>query len=76
MDRFLGKNRVWSAINERVKSQSKQVIAAVAYVGIDAPYILPLRRGDLLVCNASKAAIKQGSTSALALETTIHQLSE
>lgn len=68
MDRFLSKNRVWLTINESVKTQSKQVIAAVAYVGVDAPYILPLRRGDLLVCNASKAAVKQGSTSALALE--------
>lgn len=68
MDRFLSKNQVWPRINESVRSQSKQVIAAVAYVGIDAPDLLPLRRGDLLVCNASKAAIKQGSTSALALE--------
>ena len=68
MDRFLSKNQVWPRINEIVRSQSKQVIAAVAYVGIDAPDLLPLRRGDLLICNASKAAIKQGSTSALALE--------
>jgi len=68
MDRFLSKNQVWPRINESVRSQSKQVIAAVAYVGIDAPDILPLKRDDMLVCNASKAAIKQGSTSALALE--------
>ena len=68
MDRFLSKNRVWPRINESVRSQSKQVIAAVAYVGIDAPDILPLKRGDMLVCNASKTAVKQGSTSALALE--------
>ena len=69
MDRFLSRNRVWPAIKMRIRSQSKQVIAAVAYVGVDAPDILPLRRGDLLVCNASKAAVMQGSTSALALET-------
>ena len=69
MDRLHSNNQVWPAIKARVRSQSGQIIAAVAYVGIDAPGILPLRRGDLLVCNASKAAIKQGSTSALALET-------
>ncbi len=52
---------------KQVKNASRQVVAAVAYVGTDGPRILPLKKGDILVCNASDLAIKQGSTSANAL---------
>ena len=68
MDRFHSKNSVWPAIRARVKVHKNQVICAIAFVGVEAPSILPLRKGDVLVCNASLSAIKQGSTSALALE--------
>jgi hypothetical protein len=68
MDRFHSKSSVWPAIQARVKVHKKQVICAIAFVGVEAPSILPLRKGDVLVCNASLSAIKQGSTSALALE--------
>lgn len=59
---------MWPAIQARVKAHKKQVICAIAFVGAEAPSILPLRKGDVLVCNASLSAIKQGSTSALALD--------
>jgi hypothetical protein len=68
MDRFHSKDRVWPAIQARVKVHKKQVTCAIAFVGVEAPSILPLRKGDVLVCNASLSAIKQGSTSALALD--------
>ena len=41
--------------------------AAIAYLGQDAPELLPLRAGDLLVVNASKAAIRAHATSPAAL---------
>jgi len=61
---------VWPTIKEQIKKtkKSQQIFAAIAYVGADATKIMPLRRGDVLVCNASDAAIKQGSTSAIALK--------
>ena len=70
MIRFHGDTSVWPIIKEQIKKtrKSQQIFAAIAYVGLDATKIMPLRRGDVLVCNASDAAIKQGSTSAIALE--------
>ncbi|MGY4783915.1 phospholipase D family protein [Rhodococcus opacus] len=41
--------------------------AAVAYLGEDAPALLPLRAGDLLVVNASRAAVRAHVTSPIAL---------
>jgi hypothetical protein len=68
--RFHGDTSVWPVIKEQIKKtrKSQQIFAAIAYVGLDATKIMPLRRGDVLVCNASDAAIKQASTSAIALE--------
>jgi len=70
MDRFHGEKSVWPVIRDRIKrsKKSQQIFAAIAYIGSDAAKIMPLRRGDILVCNASDAAIKQGSTSAAALK--------
>ncbi|EHI43356.1 hypothetical protein OPAG_06634 [Rhodococcus opacus PD630] len=41
--------------------------AAIAYLGEDAPTLLPLRAGDLLVVNASRAAVRAHVTSPIAL---------
>ena len=70
MLRFHGEKSVWPIVKNRIRKakKSQQLFAAVAYVGAGATKILPLRRGDVLVCNASDAAIKQGSTSAKVLE--------
>lgn len=70
MIRFHGQKSVWPIIKNQIKRSKKshQIFAAIAYVGSDAAKIMPLRRGDILVCNASDAAIKQGSTSATALK--------
>jgi hypothetical protein len=40
---------------------------AVAYVGADAPTLLPLRRGDVLIVNASDNALRNHATSPEAL---------
>lgn len=71
MLRFHGDESVWPIIKAQIKKskRSQQIFAAIAYIGTDATKIMPLRRGDVLVCNASEAAIKQGSTAAVALKT-------
>jgi hypothetical protein len=58
----------WPRITQRVRGSKGKVVAAVAYLGQDAPQILPLKKGDLLVCDASRSAIAQGSTSLEAIE--------
>ena len=71
MIRFHGEKSVWPVVKAQIKrsKNTQQIFAAIAYIGADGTKIMPLRRGDVLVCNASDAAIKQGSTSAKALKT-------
>ena len=58
----------WNSIRRDLTSKRRgAVIAVVAYVGADAPRIMPLRRGDSLVCDASTGTIKGRLTSANAL---------
>jgi ketosteroid isomerase-like protein len=45
------------------------VVAVVAYVGKDAPQVMPLRSGDVLVCDATDPAVKGRLTSVAALRT-------
>ena len=70
MIKFHGQKSVWPRIKVQINKtrKSEQIFAAIAYVGVDATKLMPLRRGDVLVCNASDAAIKQGATSAKALQ--------
>lgn len=58
----------WQAITKDVARKRRgPIVAAISYVGVDGPEVLPLRDGDFLVCDASERAIKQGVTSAKAL---------
>lgn len=41
--------------------------ATVAYLGVDAPELLPLHAGDVLVVNAARAAVRAHATSPAAL---------
>lgn len=41
--------------------------AALAYVGVDAPDLLPLHSGDVLIVNAARAAVRVHATSPTAL---------
>ncbi len=60
----------WPMILKDVNRTRRQpLVAVVAFIGVDAPEILPLRRGDALVCDASDFRIRDASTSAAALET-------
>ena len=49
------------------RKNREPIVAAVSYVGSDAKSVLPLRSGDFLICDASEKAVKQGVTSAEAL---------
>ena len=61
----------WHAITQAVertkRSKNERVIAAVAFLGDDAPKFLPLGKGDLLITNAHPKTIKAGATSPKAL---------
>lgn len=59
----------WADITRQLeRSPRPAVLAAIAYVGRAAPAVLPLREGDILVCNASDAALADGATSVEALQ--------
>jgi len=65
---FLGGHEAWDRITDRVAAAKKSpVLAAVAFIGVDAPAILPLKCGDVLVCDAEISRIKSGATSVKAL---------
>ena len=65
--RFFGDSKPWVRITKRVEKTKGRVVAAIAYVAKDAPDLLPLKEGDILVCDAEDASIKAGRTSAEAL---------
>ncbi|WP_213571362.1 phospholipase D family protein [Rhodococcus sp. USK13] len=56
----------WPHITRAIRTRGARY-AAIGYLGQDAPKLLPLRAGDLLVVNASKAAIRAHATSPAAL---------
>lgn len=58
-------SNLWEMIREKAK-HAEHRRAAIAYV--TDPTLLPLRRGDLLITDASDASIASGRTAAIALE--------
>lgn len=52
----------WRHITARVKRQRSRCHAAIAYFGMDGSELLPLRRGSVLVVNASEDAVRAGQT--------------
>ena len=59
----------WPTIRRDLdRPNRRSVVAVVAYIGNDAPAVMPLRAGDILVCDASDAAIKGRLTSVAALK--------
>ena len=67
MNEFVGTSP-WVTITQDVARKRRgPIAAAVSYVGVRAPEVLPLRKGDFLICDASAKAIKQGVTSAKSL---------
>ncbi|MGH8920946.1 MAG: phospholipase D family protein, partial [Actinomycetes bacterium] len=56
----------WPHITRAIRTRGARH-AAIGYLGQDAPDLLPLRAGDVLVVNASRAAVKAHATSPAAL---------
>lgn len=65
MDQLLT-NNVWCEANKLLKRRDRK-LAAIAYATTDMH--LSFAKGDLLICDASDAAIKSGQTSANLLKT-------
>ena len=65
--KFLGGSEPWQDITKNLDRRKGAVVAAVSYLGPDAPRIMNLKSGDLLVCDASDRSIRAGSTSPHAL---------
>lgn len=57
----------WDELTRVSKLQGPRY-AAFAFIGADAPEMLALEEGDVLVCNASEGAIRNGATNPLALK--------
>jgi hypothetical protein len=58
---------VWPQLTKACTGRGQR-LAAIAYLGWEAPRLLPLRRGDVLVVNASDSALLAHATSPDALE--------
>ncbi|MGO4205538.1 phosphatidylserine/phosphatidylglycerophosphate/cardiolipin synthase family protein [Rhodococcus sp. TAF43] len=56
----------WPYITATLRRQGPRH-AAIAYLGIDAPDLLPLHAGDVLIVNAARAAVRAHATSPTAL---------
>ena len=59
---FLG-NNIWSVIRSEAKGCSGKSFVAVAYFGTGAAKRLPLKKGSILVVDASEKAVKSGQTN-------------
>lgn len=59
---------VWGEITELVAGSTGQIQAAIAYVGKEAPRLLPLKTGDVLIVNASERSLRSGATNPYVLE--------
>ena len=65
--KFLGGREPWQDITKNLTRRKGVVKAAISYLGPEAPRIMHLKAGDLLVCDASESAIRAGSTQPHAL---------
>ena len=61
--KFLGDQEAWPDITKTLKNDKSRAACAIGYVGINAWRYLPLKEGDLLVCDASPTAIRRGLTN-------------
>lgn len=60
--KFLSIDEPWADITAFLSETSTKTYCAIGYIGKDAPNILVLGAGDVLVCDASDATVKSGST--------------
>ena len=66
------KKEPWIEITRAVTASRGRVVAAIAYISSNAHLLLPLKPGDILVCDASPEAVSRGSTNPAALRTLLN----
>lgn len=59
--------RVWAALTQAARGSRRTAYVAVPYFSEAGSRLLPLKRGDILVVNASDAAVASGQTAPAAL---------
>ena len=55
-------NNIWQTLTSALKNTNGKSIVAVAYFGQNGAKMLPLKKGDILVVDASEKALKTGQT--------------
>lgn len=70
---FLTGRELWSTVTDACRAAKQPVRAAIAYLGVDAPDLLPLGDGDILVTNAGRDALQSGATHPDALATFVER---
>lgn len=53
---------IWKRLTEEVKTAKYRSVVAVAYFGKDGARMLPLKKGSILLVDASEKAVKSGQT--------------
>ena len=67
--KFLSNKQPGLDMREALKIKGRlPVMCAISYIGANATEYLPLKRGDILVCDAEVFTVKQGSTVPESLE--------
>lgn len=64
---FLSNETLWKSISDIIKN-AHHVDAAIAYFGQEGSKLLPLKKGDHLVVDMSKATVEAGSTNPREIE--------
>jgi hypothetical protein len=62
MNELISGRNVWSRLTPHISGSTGRRRAAIAYVSSAAPRLLPLRRGDHLIVNASPRSLRSGVT--------------
>lgn len=61
-------NNIWGTITNKVETCNFSAMVAVAYFGTGGATLLPLKKGSLLVVNASENSVKAGQTNPYELQ--------
>jgi hypothetical protein len=59
--RFLSRKDLWPAIKKQAQKTNSRRMVATPYVGKGAAKLLPLRKGDVLICALTEANAKSGN---------------
>ena len=67
MTRFVTENH-WTAVRQDLEGRRSSVTAVVSFIGATGDSLMPLRRGDRLVCNADVDTVRLGLTNPTTLQ--------